>query len=135
MAPRATVAIVLSISVTLTCFLLLSYFDGDGSANGPLVIVVPGGGLEADCTLPHHSLKRVERALELFRAEPDAFIIALSAGTTHKPNPTDKNGFPCFESSVALKYLVDLGVPASRIMEEKLSLDTIGNVRRNLRWA
>ena len=56
-------------------------------------------------------------------------LITLSAGTTHAPPPRDAHGFPTYESSVGVQYLLQAGVPASNILEEKLSLDTLGNVR------
>ncbi|CAM9358843.1 unnamed protein product, partial [Ectocarpus fasciculatus] len=90
-------------------------------------IVVPGGGLTAAGGLPAHSLERMNKAVELFHASEEAVVVTLSAGTTHKPNPTDADHFTHYESSVALKYLVDRGLPVQRVFEEKLSLDTIGN--------
>lgn len=103
-------------------------------AEGISVIVVPGGGLLEDGSLPPHSLKRVEKAVELYWADPSSVIVTLSAGTTHKPNPRDQFSFPLYESSAALKYLVSKGIPTENILEEKLSLDTIGNVSSSKYW-
>jgi len=128
MAPRANYT---SLCILLTGLLIVAAIlrrTIGATEDGPTVIVVPGGGLLEDGSLPLHSLKRVEKALELYRADPSSVIITLSAGTTHKPNPRDPEDFPLYESSVALKYLVDNGVAAQNLLEEKLSLDTIGNV-------
>lgn len=54
------------------------------------------------------------------------FIIALSAGTPHRPPPLD-GGFPLFESSAGARYLIASGVPAEQILVEASSYDTIGN--------
>ena len=58
-------------------------------------------------------------------------IITLSQGTTHKPNPTDQAGFGVFESTAAAKWLLEraalLDIRQCDVMEENLSLDTIGN--------
>ena len=129
MAPRANVTSCCILLVGVLMVVVVLRWSIGATDAGPTVIVVPGGGLLEDGTLPLHSLKRVEKAVELFRADPHSVIIALSAGTTHKPNPRDAEGFPLFESSVALKYLADKGVPVQNLLEEKMSLDTIGNVR------
>jgi uncharacterized SAM-binding protein YcdF (DUF218 family) len=98
----------------------------------PIIIIVPGGGLMSDGTLPLYSEKRMQKAAELFHsyesAKQPSLIITLSAGTPHKPNPLDTEGFPLYESSMGLNFLIQSGIPANKIFEEKLSLDTIGNV-------
>ena len=98
------------------------------------ILVVPGGGLLTNGSLPSHTIARLEKAIELYTQERarNPSIITLSAGTPHKPNPLDDHSFPIFESSAAIKYLIHRGVPTNDILEEKLSLDTIGNVRQCL---
>jgi hypothetical protein len=54
-------------------------------------------------------------------------IVALSAGTTHKPPPLDGDGFPVFESTAAAGYLIRRGIQPSLILCETASYDTIGN--------
>ena len=39
-----------------------------------------------------------------------------------------KDGFPIYESTATAKYLLEMGVPAEKIVEESYSLDTVGNV-------
>ena len=108
-------------------------------------------------TLPLHTEYRVRRAVELFREResvaaaarqvdllthrPDrsaitratcrTFIVLLSGGTPHKPNPRDSAGFPVWEATAAARRVLELGagdVPATCVLEETFSLDTIGNV-------
>ncbi|MCC6616621.1 MAG: YdcF family protein [Anaerolineae bacterium] len=87
-------------------------------------VLVPGGGLLADGTPPPWVIAR----LELARARAgEAFIITLSAGTTHKPPPLDARGFPRFESVESARYLAAQGVAPERILTETASYDTIGN--------
>ena len=127
----ATIKAFGSLCLIVICLYMAALFLQSRSMSadvGPTVIIVPGGGLTAAGELPVHSLERVKKAVELFYASEHAVVVALSAGTTHKPNPMDANQFPCYESSIALKYLLDQGLPAQRLFEEKLSLDTIGNV-------
>lgn len=88
------------------------------------LIVVPGGGLRPDGTLPPWVAARFDRALALRDRQP---VLSMSAGTTHKPNPVDARGFPISEAGAGARYLIERGVPPSRILMEAASYDTIGN--------
>jgi uncharacterized SAM-binding protein YcdF (DUF218 family) len=98
--------------------------------SGPMssfdAIVIPGGGLLADGTLPPWVLARVERALSA-AAGTDAYIITLSAATFHKPTVLDAGGKPQFESVIAARYLMERGFSGDRLLLETSSYDTIGN--------
>lgn len=63
----------------------------DGRRNWPkTAIIILGGGLLPDGSLPPHTLLRVERAVEIYhQLEGHVVIIPLSGGTPHKPNPLD----------------------------------------------
>ncbi len=74
--------------------------------------------------LPSWVRRRLDRALELRR---DEYLVSLSAGTPHRPPPLDENRFPIFESAAGARYLIDAGVPSSRVLMEASSWDTIGN--------
>lgn len=74
--------------------------------------------------LPIWTIKRLELALKLCHNE---YIITASAGTTHKPPPIDKKGFPVFESRAAADYLIKKGINPKKILTETSSYDTIGN--------
>ena len=54
-------------------------------------------------------------------------IIALSAGTVHKPPPLDDRGYPILASVAGARYLVARGVPPALVLAETCSYDTIGN--------
>jgi hypothetical protein len=88
------------------------------------LIIVPGGGLRPDGTLPSWVRNRFDRALEIRRTEP---ILCLSAGTVHKAPPLDDNGRPIFEASVGAGYLLARRLDATSILTETASWDTIGN--------
>jgi hypothetical protein len=92
-------------------------------------LIIPGGGLTTTGDIPLHTQLRIDRAVEIFQlSESKKFIfIPLSGGTPHKPNPLDKDGFPIFEAARASAKLIDMGIPPELILEENLSLDTIGN--------
>lgn len=87
-------------------------------------ILVPGGGIKEKYQLPPWVQSRFDRALEIHQNQ---YIIALSAGTTHKPPPLDNDGFPIFESVVGANYLIKKGVDPQFILCETASYDTIGN--------
>ena len=96
-------------------------------------LIVLGGGVTATGTVPDHTKLRLDKAMELLKSyeasspKSQVFIITLSGGTTHKPNPTDSSGFPISEAQAGAKYLLDAGVPSSQVLEESFSLDTLGN--------
>jgi hypothetical protein len=87
-------------------------------------ILIPGNGVRAGGELPSWVRLHLDRAVEIYNGE---YVIALSAGTTHRPPPVDEQGFPIFESVAAARYLMERGIPAERILTETQSYDTIGN--------
>ena len=88
-------------------------------------VLIPGGGLLADGTVPPWVEARLDAAITAAGAETP--IVALSAGTPHKPPPGDRQGFPIFESTAAADYLVSRGVEPLRVYVETASYDTVGN--------
>ena len=82
------------------------------------LILIPGGGLLPDGILPPWTVARLDAALAIRTAEP---ILTLSAGSPHKP------GHTISEAKAATSYLLRCGVPRTDLLEENLSLDTIGN--------
>lgn len=87
-------------------------------------VIIPGGGVCDDGTLPPWAAARFHLALEL---EPDGPFIALSGGTPHRLTPLDPHGRPVFEALAGARYLLERGVPDHRIYTEISSYDTIGN--------
>jgi uncharacterized SAM-binding protein YcdF (DUF218 family) len=87
-------------------------------------ILVPGGGCKSAHELPPWVEARFDRVLQIHQKET---IIALSAGTVHKPPPLDSEGFPVFESRLGADYLIRKGVDPEFILCETASYDTIGN--------
>jgi uncharacterized SAM-binding protein YcdF (DUF218 family) len=89
-------------------------------------VVVPGGGLTASGDLHPFVKARFDVALRV-PAKLRGFIVALSAGTSHKPPPRTAEGFPVSEARAGAAYLLEAGVDPDSILVEELSLDTIGN--------
>lgn len=87
-------------------------------------ILIPGGGVRAGGELPPWVVNRLDRAVEL---RGDACLVALSAGTTHRPPPLDLYGYPIIEAMAEARYLLRRGVPRHCILMETSSYDTIGN--------
>jgi hypothetical protein len=80
-------------------------------------VLIPGGGVSETGELPEYVKARFDLAL---RYRP-RFWIALSAATPHRPLR------PKFESHAGAEYLVSRGAPASQVLTETSSYDTIGN--------
>ncbi|PXF48291.1 hypothetical protein BWQ96_01980 [Gracilariopsis chorda] len=91
-------------------------------------VVIPGGGIDANTGLPQPWVcARLDAALKL--RDQAKYFIVLSRGTTHKPPPKDREGFSIDEAAASAKYLLDNGIEdAERILMDRWSLDTIGNV-------
>jgi hypothetical protein len=87
-------------------------------------ILIPGGGVRAGGDLPPWVANRLDHAIH---RRGDAYLIALSAGTPHRPPPLDDGGYPIFEAHAGARYLLERGVPPQRILTETASYDTIGN--------
>lgn len=87
-------------------------------------LVIPGGGVREGGNVPPWVQNRLDRAITLFQ---DQYIIALSAGTVHKPPLLDAHHFPIFEARAGAQYLVSKGIPPEHILCETSSYDTIGN--------
>jgi hypothetical protein len=87
-------------------------------------ILIPGGGVRDNAVLPPWVAARFDRALAI-PGEP--LLIALSAGTPHRPPPLDPRGFPISEARAGADYLRARGVDPGRILLEESSYDTVGN--------
>ncbi len=87
-------------------------------------ILIPGGGVREGGALPPWVRARLDLARERFRGE---YLLALSAGTPHRPPPVTAAGYPVFESRAAAEYLIRRGAPAEKVLAEWHSYDTIGN--------
>lgn len=81
-------------------------------------VIVPGGGVRPDGSLPPWVQERMEVALE---AAQGAWIITLSGRTPYKAAARE------FESVAGARYLIGRGYDPSRILVEWSSSDTIGN--------
>ncbi len=88
-------------------------------------ILIPGGGLLEDGSLPPWTIARLNYALSV--KDECRWFILLSGGTVHKSPPLNENGFPFFESRELAKHLNDAGISSNRILTEISSYDTIGN--------
>ena len=87
-------------------------------------VVIPGGGLREDGSLPPWIAACFDLAV---KRQPDGPFLALSGGSPHKPPPLDATGRPVFEAVAGAGYLLGRGIPSHRIYTEISSYDTIGN--------
>jgi len=84
-------------------------------------IVVLGGGVEPDGSLPQVAQSRVARAVELFDAGIAPRIILSGRCSLSGPTPD------ITEAAAMAVYAWDLGVPPEAILLEEESRDTVGN--------
>ena len=89
-------------------------------------VIVPGGGLDERGEPWPWVKARLDAALR-HDATTRQYLV-LSRGTTHKPAPTDADGFAVDESVASARYLIARGVDPQRIVQDTWSVDTIGNV-------
>lgn len=92
-------------------------------------IVVMGDGVTKDLTVPKYVLLRALRAKELWQANKKAEVCALTQGKPARPFPLNKQGFPLYDATVTAQTLINIGIPATNILEEAMSYDTEGNVK------
>lgn len=91
-------------------------------------ILVLGGGLLPHGGLPPWVIRRLQGAQHIYsQQEKPTPIVLLGAGTPHKRPVLDAAGFVLHESTAYARYLLDHGVPASLLLKETSSYDTVGN--------
>ena len=88
-------------------------------------VIILGGGVREDGTLPIWVLRRIKKAIEY--QNKTRYFITSSAYTTNKKPVINKMGFPVNESVKMGELLVKAGIDESRILTERWSHDTIGN--------
>ena len=88
-------------------------------------VLIPGGGLLENGSLPPWTVARLEYALSL--KNECCWFILLSGGTVHKPPPLNEDGFPYFESHERKRVKEHTGLALARVLTEISSYDTIGN--------
>lgn len=84
-------------------------------------IVVLGGGVLPDGTLPLVARTRVERAVELFRGGIAPRMVLSGRCGLMDPEP------PVTEAAAMAAYAMQLGVPQEALLLEEGSKDTLGN--------
>ena len=93
-------------------------------------ILVCGGG-QTETGPPPHVLSRIAEAAAMYHAAPEdrkPMVIMLSKGTPHKHAPYDARGIEITEAAMSANVLTNnYSIPAEAILEEGLSLETIGN--------
>ena len=80
-------------------------------------VIVPGGGLDERGEPWPWVKARLDAALR-HDSDDAAQYLVLSRGTTHKPAPTDADGFAVDESVASARYLIARGVDPRRIVQD-----------------
>lgn len=86
------------------------------------VIIILGGGIEPDGSLPEIPKFRINKGVELFKSGvAPKIIVSGNYGFWLEKEP------PRSEAEAMEEYVISLGVPESAILKEDVSKDTIGN--------
>jgi hypothetical protein len=91
-------------------------------------IIILGGGLTTDYSLPLWVKDRCDKAIKIFNNDPDNFNIVTASGGSYHYKPKISGNFIEFESCIIAKYLIDNGIRSDKICRESSSYDTIGNM-------
>lgn len=92
-------------------------------AKSNLYIVVLGGGINPDGSLPKHQFARLDRANEIFFEIPDSKIILCGKYSFLY----EENTPPITEARAMQSYLIQKGIDSKDLILEEDSKDTIGN--------
>lgn len=87
-------------------------------------IIILAGGITKKGTLSENSKKRIKKAYNLFKKNPQSNILACGKYSFLYPK---KNAPQKTEAEAIKEQLVKLGIPGNKIFTEKKSKDTIGN--------
>ena len=88
-------------------------------------VIILGGTLNKDSTLPDFVVNRLDKALE-YRDQTQYYIVS-SRNSYHRETMLDKNKKAIDESAIMGNYLLQQGISPNRILMEAWSLDTVGN--------
>lgn len=92
-------------------------------AKSNIYIVVLGGGINPDGSLPKHQFSRLDKSIELLRKNPGAQIITCGKYSFLY----GKNQPAMTEAQAMENYLIGEGIDPVNIVREEDSKDTIGN--------
>jgi len=90
------------------------------------LIIVLAGGLTEEGKLHEWVIRRLNRAIELYK-QNNCPILCCGGGTYHKPPFINNKGFVIHESTECVNYLVQKGIHKRDIRREWSSYDTIAN--------
>ena len=90
------------------------------------LIIVLAGGLTEKGQLHEWVIRRLDRAIELYKIY-NCPILCCGGGTYHKPPYINEKGFVIHESTECVNYLVQQGINKTEIYREWSSYDTIAN--------
>lgn len=91
------------------------------------MVVVMGGGVLADGTLPPHVVPRCEAVLAMTALPAHAVVVASSSFSLNTPPKLTRTGLPESEASAIARWLKAHGFTGT-IMCEQQSHDTVGSV-------
>jgi len=91
------------------------------------MVVVMGGGVLADGTLPPHVVPRCEAVLAMTALPAHAVVVASSSFSLNTPPKLTRTGLPVSEASAIARWLKTHGLTRTVFCEQQ-SHDTVGSV-------
>lgn len=89
-------------------------------------IVILGGGLNEDLSLPIWVKERVKKAIQIYNEQGSRCFILPTGSTPHVPVKLDKAGQPYNDSKAIAKELLENKIPKEKIMLLDFARDTLG---------
>ncbi|MAG60279.1 hypothetical protein CL619_00685 [archaeon] len=89
-------------------------------------IVILGGGLKEDLTLPIWVKVRVKKAIQVYKEQGSKYFILPTSSTPHVPIKLDNDGQPYNDSKAIAKELLENEIPKEKILMLDFARDTLG---------
>lgn len=118
-------------AVPWLCYVSNQSLSSNGTTLAPPLpdaIMILGGGLNDNGSLPEWVQRRLDTGSGLYQHYGARCpIVCLGGGTPHKPDVLQASGHVLHEATACAAYLMGRDVPASHILKEVSSYDTVGN--------
>ncbi len=89
-------------------------------------IIILGGGIKEDLTLPVWVKFRVQKAIEIAKEQGTKYFILPTGSTPHVPVKLTKDGQPFSDSKAIAKELLENGIEKEKILMLDFARDTLG---------
>ena len=103
------------------------YKGNNKNIENKFIICILCGGLKQNGNPNEFVKNRLDKGLELYNKNKNAYFLILGGGTYHKPPFVNSGNYVVHESTSGARYLYENGVNPNNILREWSSYDTIAN--------